>query len=96
MRTYPANRADLIRLFILQEHGGVWIDANSILLEDMSWITNLPSNPYVINKFGSAPQAFVFFLQYNQEFKMHLVSDQNGGLTRAVPSVGYEFSFIAT
>jgi len=32
------NRADLIRLFLLYENGGMWLDTNSFFFGDFSWI----------------------------------------------------------
>jgi hypothetical protein len=33
--------ADILRIFLIHEHGGMWIDANSFFLGDLSWMTRL-------------------------------------------------------
>ncbi|MDY3350458.1 capsular polysaccharide synthesis protein [Riemerella anatipestifer] len=39
-----ANYSDIIRLNLLYEYGGIWIDASTLLTEDFSWLENLKSN----------------------------------------------------
>lgn len=36
----PARRSDWLRLYLLARHGGVWIDASSILTESLDWIVD--------------------------------------------------------
>lgn len=35
---YIQKLSDLLRLNILAEHGGVWFDISTILLEDLTWL----------------------------------------------------------
>ena len=35
-----ANKADLIRLMLLERYGGIWMDASILLTENLNWITN--------------------------------------------------------
>lgn len=37
----PAHKSDLIRLCLLSKYGGVWIDATTIMFEDISWVQNI-------------------------------------------------------
>lgn len=37
-RLTPARRSDWLRLYLLSRHGGVWIDASTILTESLDWL----------------------------------------------------------
>jgi hypothetical protein len=37
----PQQRADLIRLDLIYYHGGIWLDASTIVYEKLDWIENL-------------------------------------------------------
>ena len=56
----PAQRADLLRLHLLYENGGMWIDANTVFLNDFSWIENLDKQVYIDNKIGKSPEYLTF------------------------------------
>lgn len=47
-----AKKADLIRLALLGEFGGVWIDFGTIMIKGINWVLDLKNNPYVRNKYG--------------------------------------------
>jgi hypothetical protein len=39
---YPPSFSDILRIFVLQEHGGIWFDLSTILHDDnMDWIDDL-------------------------------------------------------
>ena len=40
--------SDLIRLVVLEEHGGMWFDISTILTHGLSWIENLEKIPYLL------------------------------------------------
>lgn len=42
----------MVRMFILRDQGGVYFDANVIMLESTDWILDIAQNPYVTNQFG--------------------------------------------
>lgn len=44
-RTFIQLRSDYIRMRLLIEHGGVWLDTGIVLLEDLSWLDHLHENP---------------------------------------------------
>jgi hypothetical protein len=92
----PAHRADLIRLCILEEHGGVWLDMTSILMEDLSWIEKITQNPDVINlqpPGNLEPTEVIFF--YNELLGQRVVhEDQYQHKYNTYP--GYENWFIAS
>lgn len=33
-------RADLIRMMLLYKYGGMWMDANTFFLRDLTWVDN--------------------------------------------------------
>ena len=37
----PANIVSLIRLYLLEENGGIWMDISILLTEDLGWLENL-------------------------------------------------------
>jgi hypothetical protein len=46
-------KADVVRLLLLEQYGGMWMDANSFLLYPLSWIDTFPlrnpqPNPQII------------------------------------------------
>ena len=54
------HKADLLRLHVIYENGGMWIDASSIFLNDFSWIENLDQQIYIDNKIGNSPEYLAF------------------------------------
>jgi len=42
--------ADVLRILLIYEHGGMWIDANSFLLGELNWINQLNFDPLVYNR----------------------------------------------
>ena len=32
------NEADIMRLFLIYENGGMWVDTNTVLLRDLKWV----------------------------------------------------------
>jgi hypothetical protein len=49
---------------LLIEHGGMWLDANSFFLGNLSWIDNLSEQELVYNKITSSPEVLTF--TYNE------------------------------
>lgn len=48
-------KADLIRLLLILRYGGLWLDTNSYILTDLSWVDS-PNQAYIHNKLGSSPE----------------------------------------
>jgi len=44
-----------MRLTLLYENGGMWLDTNSFFIGNLSWINNLDKEEHVYNKIGSEP-----------------------------------------
>ncbi|KAA8733188.1 hypothetical protein F4V57_08130 [Acinetobacter qingfengensis] len=53
----PQHRADLIRLKLLYQHGGIWLDASIILYESLDWIITLMKQ--------EATQTFAYYRKKN-------------------------------
>lgn len=53
-------KADVLRAMLMYEHGGVWIDAGSFFVQNLSWIDRLYELPNVYNRFFSNPQIVLF------------------------------------
>ena len=52
--------ADIYRLFLLYENGGMWIDANSFFMDAFNWIEKLDLQAGLVNKIGEYPDYFGF------------------------------------
>ncbi len=56
------NWADLMRLFLIHQNGGMWIDTNSFFLGNFSWIENITKEKWVENKLTPQPEIITFSL----------------------------------
>lgn len=56
------QKTDIIRLHLLYENGGVWVDANCVWLNDFSWIDKLDKQVgiNITNKIGNSPDYLAF------------------------------------
>lgn len=58
----PAKRADWIRLELLRRHGGIWLDASTILTQPLDWVlaeqarTGADFVGYYLQQYTSVPQ----------------------------------------
>lgn len=59
----------MLRLLLLYRHGGVWIDASSILTEDLEWVvTKKLRESSVGSSDGGRPPADVFAFHFNERY----------------------------
>lgn len=60
---FDQTYSDLVRLALLIKHGGVYMDAAFMLLQDLSWLIDIASYPsqFVFNRYGELPSVFMFF-----------------------------------
>jgi hypothetical protein len=60
---FDQTYSDLVRLCLLIRHGGVYMDASFMLLQDLSWLVDIAAYPsqYVFNRYGDLPSVFMFF-----------------------------------
>jgi len=56
----PQNRADILRLVLMYENGGMWLDSNSFFINDFSWIENIQKEASIINRIGTYPDHLAF------------------------------------
>lgn len=56
------NWADLMRLFLIYENGGMWIDTNSFFLGNFSWLDDIASQQWVQNRITAQPEVITFSL----------------------------------
>ena len=52
---YPPHVADLIRLMLLKDYGGLWMDATTYLARDLSWVDNPKKEKLLHNKIHDYP-----------------------------------------
>lgn len=55
-----ASLSDFYRLLVLYDHGGVWMDANSFFVRDLSWIEQIDQQKGVYNKLTTEPEMIMF------------------------------------
>jgi hypothetical protein len=51
-----------MRLFLIYENGGMWVDTNTFFLGNFSWIENIAKEKWVINRASSEPEVITFSL----------------------------------
>lgn len=49
------NWADLMRLFLIYENGGMWVDTNSFFLGNFTWIENIAKEKWLHNRLTPQP-----------------------------------------
>ncbi len=52
------QRINLVKLAILGQEGGVYLDMTLIMTESLDWLLNMTSNPLIENKYGKEPSLF--------------------------------------
>jgi hypothetical protein len=40
--TNAAFKADVVRMLLIEKYGGMWMDANTFLIESLDWIETFP------------------------------------------------------
>jgi hypothetical protein len=43
-------KKDLVKLSLLAMHGGVYIDLSLIIVNDLTWLKNLATDPRIVNR----------------------------------------------
>ena len=56
----PQKKADLLRLMLLKDYGGMWIDANSYFVSsNLSWLDHPQRSKLIHNKLGEEPDVLL-------------------------------------
>lgn len=95
-KIYDQTYSDMVRLALLYKHGGIYLDASFILLEDLSWLVNIPQTlpSLIYNRYGKRPKVFMFF---NPQYASNIyqttldLTEQ----TKRYHDLAYENNFIA-
>jgi mannosyltransferase OCH1-like enzyme len=63
MKIFPQTKSDLVRLALIYKHGGVYIDASVMAIQDFDWVVNMAKLPsqLILNRYGEVPSAFIFW-----------------------------------
>lgn len=59
-RPSPQDLADLHRLFLLHDNGGMWVDISSVFFRDLSWVESLEQLGLVDNSLARQPEVLLF------------------------------------
>jgi mannosyltransferase OCH1-like enzyme len=95
LKVYAQSRADLIRLALIANHGGIYMDASFIALESLEWLLNIASYPsqFIFNRFGETPRVFMMWHpHYGSPLEWTIDQRHN---TKAQWHLAYENNFIA-
>ena len=52
---------ELVKLAVVAEHGGVWLDLPIFALGNFNWLVNIHSNLAVKNRVGRLPKVLLFY-----------------------------------
>jgi len=56
-------RADIIRLELLKDNGGMWVDSSTFFVEKLNWINNIANEDvHIVNRIKSEPDLITFRL----------------------------------
>jgi hypothetical protein len=65
----PAHAADLLRILLIEQQGGIWVDSTTIFLNGLDELENIMSRkiaPLVANRFSSKPEVLLFYYSLGQ------------------------------
>lgn len=52
---------EMVKLAIVADHGGVWLDLPTFAVGNFSWLVNIHSNSAVKNRVGRLPKVLIFY-----------------------------------
>lgn len=56
------TKADLMRMLLLIENGGVWMDLSTILLDNLDWLNNLKQSQEIFHqRLSGSPKVFMIY-----------------------------------
>ena len=57
-------RADIIRLQLLKDNGGMWVDSSTFFVDKLDWINNIANEKIpILNKIAQEPDLLTFRLK---------------------------------
>jgi hypothetical protein len=63
-KEFKQKRADIIRLYLLKENGGMWIDSSTFFIEELRWVNQIRStNIPIMNRIGDSPDLITFRME---------------------------------
>jgi hypothetical protein len=69
--------ADLLRLRLIQEHGGIWMDITEVLQGGFDWLLNIKSDKYknlITNRFSEDPDVLLFYFEGYQNTNQYRIA----------------------
>lgn len=69
VQTSFSHVADLIRVLVTEQKGGIWFDATTILLNGLDEIENIMNEQYrhmIANRFSLTPEVMLFYFSVGQ------------------------------
>ena len=64
-----AHAADLLRILVLEQHGGMWVDSTTIFINGLTELENIMSEKYrnlITNRFSHEPDMLLFHFSMGQ------------------------------
>jgi mannosyltransferase OCH1-like enzyme len=61
--------ADLLRILVLEQHGGMWVDSTTIFINGLTELENIMSEKYrnlITNRFSHEPDMLLFHFSMGQ------------------------------
>ena len=66
----------VVMLTVLSRFGGVFVDSNYFLLEELTWLQQISANKHVFNKWSDVPSVFMFHNHTEFEWFRNIYSPQ--------------------
>ncbi len=96
----PAHAADLLRILLIEQQGGIWVDSTTIFLNGLDQLENIMSGkiaPLIANRFSPQPDVLLFYYSLGQNRIEHWVEDPRNNSKKILynPYPNYEIWMIA-
>lgn len=61
--THTTTKPDLLRIALMIKHGGVYMDATCLILDDFDWLTGIAKAPteIIFNRYGVLPKLLMTY-----------------------------------
>ena len=62
-QSFKQVRADIIRLLLLKENGGMWVDSSTFFIDKLNWIDRITTTDMpILNRISKEPELFTVYL----------------------------------